>query len=124
MSDTHADWNNKYGAHSINATLGFRYTYFSYDGSDASTDYKSAQNDKNPFVSADTNSGYPGIGGANDVWKNMQWYASADYDYQNRYFATVSLLAEANSRFGENASGALKAFGTQWAIFFLFAKFC
>ena len=117
LSDTHADWNNKYGAHSINATLGFRYTYFSYDGSDASTDYKSAQNDKNPFVSADTNSGYPGIGGANDVWKNMQWYASADYDYQNRYFATVSLLAEANSRFGENASGALKAFGTQWAIF-------
>jgi hypothetical protein len=39
-----------------------------------------------------------------------------DYNYMNRYFATVSLLGEANSRFGSDANG-LKLFGVQWAIF-------
>ena len=117
LSDTHADWNKSYGAHSIATSLGFRYTYFSYDASDASTQYKSAQNDKNPQLSLNVNSAFPGINGANDVWKNMQWYGNVDYNYQNRYFATLSLLAEANSRFGENADGGLDIFGVRWAMF-------
>lgn len=117
LSDTHADWNKSYGAHSIATSLGFRYTYFSYDASDASTQYKTAQNDKNPQLSLNVNSAFPGINGANDVWKNMQWYGNVDYNYQNRYFATLSLLAEANSRFGENADGGLDVFGVRWAMF-------
>lgn len=117
LSNTHIDWNNKFGAHDIAVVSGFRYNYFSYNGSDASTEYKTAQSDKNPSLTADPNVGYANVSGANDVWKNIQWYLSADYSYRNRYFATVSLLAEANSRFGCEASGAFKAFGTQWAIF-------
>ena len=35
----------------------------------------------------------------------------------NKYFATVSLLAEANSRFGSNAKGGVKLAGVKWAIF-------
>ena len=34
----------------------------------------------------------------------------------NRYFLTLSLLGEGNSRFGENAD-ALKLFGVKWALF-------
>ena len=58
----------------------------------------------------------PGIEGANDEWKKIQWYGNVDYNYMNRYFATLSLLGEANSRFGENADG-LKLFGVKWALF-------
>lgn len=116
QSNTHIDWNNQYGAHSIGVMGGFRYTYFSYDNSDASTQFKTSQSDKNPYLSSDVASGFADIKGVNDVWKNMQWYASADYSYMNRYFATVSLSAEANSRFGDNAGG-LKMFGTVWALF-------
>ena len=54
--------------------------------------------------------------GINDVWKNIQWYGTVDYNYANRYFATLSLLGESNSRFGENADG-LGMFGVKWAIF-------
>lgn len=117
LSNTYLNWENKYGAHSIAAIGGFRYNYFSYDGSDANTQFGSAQNDKNPYLTADPGAGYSDISGANDVWKNMQWYVSGDYNYRNRYFATVSLLAEANSRFGSKADGGVKMFGTQWAIF-------
>lgn len=117
LSNTHLDWNKKFGAHTIAAIGGFRYTYFSYDNSDLTTQYsQKLDDDKNPMLSADP-SHYPSIKGADDVWKNMQWYVSGDYNYMNKYFATVSLLAEANSRFGSNANGGMKMFGTQWAIF-------
>lgn len=117
LSNTHIDWTNKYGAHNINLTGGFRYNYFYYDGSDLNTEYQvQGTDDKNPQLSVGTNV-YSNISGVDDVWKNMQWYANADYSYKNRYFATVSLSTEANSRFGKKATGCLKAFGTNWALF-------
>ena len=117
LSNTHIDWNKKFGAHTIAATGGFRYTYFSYDGSDLSTQYSTKQDDdKNPKL-ATGNNVYDKVNGADDVWKNMQWYVSGDYNYMNKYFATVSLLAESNSRFGSKASGGLKMAGVKWALF-------
>lgn len=117
LSNTYVDWSKIFGAHQIAVVGGFRYNYFSFNGSDATTQFRTSQSDKNPYLTADINTGYANLSGANDVWKNLQWYASADYSYLNRYFATVSVLAEANSRFGEKADGGFKAFGTQWAIF-------
>ena len=117
LSNTHIDWNKKLGPHSIAAMGGFRYTYFSFDNSDLTTQYSQVQeDDKNPELKTD-NTVYSSVKGADDVWKNMQWYVNADYNYMNKYFATVSLLAEANSRFGSSASGGVKMFGVKWAIF-------
>lgn len=117
LSNTHLDWNKKIGAHTIAATGGFRYTYFSYDNSDLSAQYSTRlEDDKNPTLATGNNI-YASVKGADDVWKNMQWYVSGDYNYMNKYFATVSVLAEANSRFGSNANGGVKMCGTQWAIF-------
>lgn len=113
VSDTRLEWNNSYGRHTVSAFGGFRYNYFAFDANDLSTEYNGETNDKNPYLS---NSPYPGVDGTNDVWKNMQWYANADYNYMNRYFVTLSVLAEANSRFGDNAGG-LKMGGVSWAIF-------
>ena len=114
LSNTYVDYNNKFGKHSLSATAGFRYTYFSYDGNNLSTQYTGETSDKNFALSSTT--GYQGIDGANDVWKNMQWYISGDYNYMNRYFATLSLLAESNSRFGKNSSG-MKLAGVKWALY-------
>lgn len=113
VTNTRLDWNHNYGKHTLSAFGGFRYQTFSYDSPKLSTEYTSETNDKNPTLSA--SSGYQEVRGANDAWKNMQWYGNFDYNYMNKYFATVSLLAEANSRFGENKG--LKMFGTRWAIF-------
>ncbi len=117
LSNTHLDWSKMIGAHSIAAMGGFRYTYFSFDNSDLATQYSTKlEDDKNPKL-ATGNDVYATVTGADDVWKNMQWYLSGDYSYMNKYFATVSVLAEANSRFGSNASGGVKLAGTKWAIF-------
>ena len=117
LSNTHLDWNKKIGAHTIAAMGGFRYTYFAYDNSDLSTQYSTkGEDDKNPQLGTG-NSVYSTVTGADDVWKNMQWYVTGDYNYMNKYFATVSVLAEANSRFGSKAKGGVKMFDTKWAIF-------
>lgn len=117
LSNTYLNWDNKYAAHSVAAIGGFRYNHFAYDGSDAKTQFRTAADDKNPYLTADPSRGYSSLYGANDIWRNIQWYASGDYNYANRYFATLSLLAEANSRFGANADGSIRAFGVPWAIF-------
>ena len=117
LSNTYLNWENKYVAHSVAAIGGFRYNHFAYDGSDAKTQFRTAADDKNPYLTADPSRGYSSLYGANDIWRNIQWYASGDYNYANRYFATLSLLAEANSRFGANADGSIRAFGVPWAIF-------
>ena len=117
ISNTHIDWNKKYGANDLAITGGFRYTYFSYDDSDLSTQYVTdSGNDKNPTMNVAQRSD---ITGHSDVWKNMQWYASADYSYANRFYATLSLLLEANSRFGDNVSSkaSIGLAGVRWAIF-------
>ncbi|MCR5680599.1 MAG: SusC/RagA family TonB-linked outer membrane protein [Prevotella sp.] len=109
------DWTKQMGKHAVDAFVGGRYSYFSYDNSDLTTQYVGFTDDKNPALSAST-SVFPNVDGVSDVWKNIQWYGNVDYNYMNRYFATVSLMAEANSRFGENADG-LGLFGVKWAIF-------
>ena len=116
LSNTHVDFKTLVGSHSVKAFAGFRYNYFSFDADQMTTDYTTETNDKNPHISANTEDGYFYVDGANDVWKQMQWYANVDYNYENRYFLTLSMLAEANSRFGNNADG-LKAFGVAWALF-------
>ena len=117
LSNTHLDWNKKFGAHTIAAMGGFRYTYFSFDNSDLTTQYSTkGEDDKNPKLGTG-NDVYDRVNGADDVWKNMQWYISADYNYMNKYFVSASLLAEANSRFGSNANGGIKMFGVKWALF-------
>ena len=117
LSNTHIDWNQKFGPHTIAAMGGFRYNYFTYDASDLNTDYSTkGDDDKNPKLGAGEND-FKGVTGADDVWKNMQWYLSADYNYMNRYFVTASVLAESNSRFGSNANGGMKLAGVKWAVF-------
>lgn len=110
------DYSHAFGAHSLNAFAGFRYNYNSYSSDLLSTQYTDGnQNNKNPSISSSDNH-YNSAGGDNDIWKQLQWYGNIDYNYMNKYFLTLSLLGEANSRFGENASG-LGLCGINWALF-------
>lgn len=108
------DYERIFGAHSLKAYAGMKYNYFSYDDNDLRTQYNSETNDKNPSLSA--TAGFQTSEGTEDVWKNIQMYAAAQYNFKQRYFVDFALTGEANSRFGENVSG-LSLFGVKWAIF-------
>jgi TonB-linked SusC/RagA family outer membrane protein len=115
VSDTRVDFSHIFGAHTLSAYAGFRYNYFSFDSDAISTQYTSRQDDKNPHISA-SSSDINTSGGANDVWKQIQWYGNIDYNFMNRYFLTLSLLGEANSRFGVECDG-LDLFGAKWELY-------
>jgi hypothetical protein len=116
MAKIQLDWAKQMGKHTVNAFIGGRYNYFSFDNSDLSNQNRGKTDDKNPVLNSNTTTAFPEVAGANDIWKNIQWYGNVDYNYMNRYFATLTLSAEANSRFGDNADG-MKLFGVQWAVF-------
>ena len=107
------DWSHQFGKHGLAAFGGVKYNNFSFDSNDIAVEANGATSDKNPSLGW---SGYRTITGANDEWRQIQAYANVDYNFMNRYFATLSILGEANSRFGENADG-LSLFGTKWAMF-------
>lgn len=113
-SDTRLDFNKIYGAHSIHAFGGVRFLSFSYNDNAPSGQYASGANDKMPNIS--NSMPFKSTRGADDTWKSLTWYANAEYNYRNRYFAEVSLAAQANSRFGDNMAG-LSLGGVKWGIF-------
>lgn len=114
MSNTRINFDRTWGPHILNAFAGFRYNYFNYDADNLATQYQGETNDKNPALSATT--GYQNAEGTEDIWKNLMMYASADYNYAQRYYLTLSLAAEAGSRFGKNAKG-LSLMGVKWGLF-------
>lgn len=114
QSHTHLDYSWQAKGHDLKARLGFRYSYFGYDDNDLRSQFNTETSDKNPALSS---SAFISTAlGTEENWKNIQTYATADYNYTNRYFLTLSLMGEANSHFGENANG-LSLLGTKWALF-------
>ena len=112
-SDTRVAWNKVLGAHSFDVFGGFRYTNFNFDsnaisGANSDTDSKFNINEGLDYITSE---------GDRNVWTNMAWYLSADYSYKTKYFLQLAASMEASSRFGANASGALKLGGVAWGLF-------
>ena len=113
MSDTRIDWNNRYGAHDIHIFGGARINWESYT-LNTQLGYNTG-NDKTPFITSSLLN--VSTSGANDNWTSIAWYAQAEYNYKQRYYVQANLTADASSRFGKDADGALKLFNAAWGIF-------
>ena len=111
-SDTRVDWGKVFGAHSVNAFGGFRFTSFNFDSSTLSA--PNTGNDYSFDVAGNEDTANEGD---NNVWKNISWYLSADYSFRTKYFLQIAASLEASSRFGVNADGALKMCGVSWGFF-------
>ena len=113
FSDTKLDWTLRRKAHTLNLVGGFRYTSDSY----ASTNQEghNTGNDKTPNISASLN--YSDLGGLDDVWRSIAYYATADYNYKYKYFLQGALSMESTSRFGKEVESGIKLAGVHWALF-------
>ena len=112
-NDTRVTWEKKAGYHNINAFGGFRFSNFAYDSNFMSA--HNTGNDKLPDVKKDYD--YATTDGAENVWRNMSYYANIDYNYQNKYYLQGSLAAETSSRFGRETEGGIKFAGVSWGLF-------
>ena len=113
-SDTRLEWKKQFREHSLNVYGGLRFTSFSFDDNEPRGQYSTAGNDKMPNIS--TSMDFIEATGANDSWRSLTWYANADYNYRNRYFAQLTMAMESCSRFGTEADG-LKLGGVRWGLF-------
>lgn len=113
FSDTKLDWTYRHKAHALNLVGGFRYTSDSY----ASTEQEghNTGNDKTPNISGSLN--YSDVGGEDDVWRSIAYYANADYNFKYKYFLQGGLSMESTSRFGKEVESGIKMAGVHWALF-------
>lgn len=113
QSDTRLSWNERYNAHDVSVFGGARLNFETFSHS-SQLGYNTGS-DKTPFMSASLlnaqGSGYE------RSWRTLDWYVQGNYNYLGRYFAQVNLTATGSSRFGKDADGGVKAFGTRWGIF-------
>lgn len=113
--DAHVEYNPlKDINNNLAFTLGYRYmndTYnFSYgEGHNTSSDY---MNDL-----SNTSASLHFSHGLDSEWRNIAWYLTAGYSWRNRLFIIADVAMETSSRFGKNASGALKLGGVAWGVF-------
>ena len=113
FNNLYANFDKKFGAHSVKATAGFRLASYNYSMSYVSG-YNNT-NDKMPNLS--TSLQYLTYGGTNDSWINLAYYLDASYIYKNRYYVNGTLTAESSSRFGNKTEEGVKLFGVNWGIF-------
>ncbi len=112
-SETRGTWSKSFGAHNIDALVGFRYTNFKFDNNFLSG--ANSGNDK--AININKNLDYLQNEGDDNAWTNLSWFANVDYNYLTRYFLQVSASMETSSRFGRNAAGGLKLGGVKWGVF-------
>ena len=113
FSDTKLDWTLHRKAHTLNLMGGFRYTSDSY--ASTSQEGHNTGNDKTPNISGSLN--FSDLGGLDDVWRSIAYYANADYNYKYRYFLQGGLSMESTSRFGKAVESGIKMAGVHWALF-------
>ena len=113
FSDTKLNWDFSRKAHYLNLMGGFRYTSDSY--SSVEQEGHNTGNDKTPNISASLN--YSDVGGEDDVWRSIAYYANADYNYKYKYFLQGGLSMESTSRFGREVKSGFKMAGVNWALF-------
>ena len=113
FNDLSLQWKKNFGSHDLNVLGGFRYASYSYSASNI-TGYNNDQ-DKMPNMSYALQ--YKSYGGNNDNWTNLAYYLNAAYNYQNKYFLTLSTTMESSSRFGKEVDAGVKLAGVVWGLF-------
>ena len=113
FSDTRLDWTYRQRAHYLNLVGGFRLTNDNF----VSTlqEGHNTGNDKTPNVSGSLN--FKDVGGVDDTWRSLAYYANADYNYKYKYFLQGGLSMETTSRFGKDVAAGIKLAGVHWGLF-------
>ncbi|MGV3706274.1 MAG: SusC/RagA family TonB-linked outer membrane protein [Arcticibacter sp.] len=99
--------------HNLNASVGFRYNTNKMEA-DYGLGYNSATDD---YVTVGNGqAALRRISGENGQWNWLNTYASIDYDFSKKYFASFNLAVDGSSRFGMNIPDVLTVGGAKLAV--------
>ena len=112
-SNTYVTYNKRINAHDVDVRGGVRYVNNTmYQTSMAG--YNSG-NDKTPNMTKSLQ--YPDTDGTDTKDVSITWWGEGDYNFREKYYASVSLGISSSSRFGGNVSNGVRLFGVPWGIF-------
>ena len=101
--------------HTINAVLGTEYITSKSSGVGGSKQYY--DNSTGPFRYLDYGLNNPGSAGTASNWNLLSYFASGTYGYEDKYFASGTIRADASSRFGPNNKwGYFPSFSAGWVV--------
>lgn len=99
--------------HNVNASVGLRYNTNKMEA-DYGLGYNSATDD---YVTVGNGqAALRRISGENGQWNWLNTYASIDYDFSKKYFASFNLAVDGSSRFGKNIPDVLTLGGAKLAV--------
>jgi len=99
--------------HNLNASAGLRYNTNKMEA-DYGLGYNSATDD---YVTVGNGqAALRRISGENGQWNWLNTYASVDYDFSKKYFASFNLAVDGSSRFGKNIPDVLTVGGAKLAV--------
>jgi len=104
MNDLYGTYRHRFGAHHVDARVGFRYLRDTYR-LNAQYGYNTG-NDKTPNMSASLT--YKSTDGDDDRTVNLTYYLNANYNYLERYYLSVAASLDGSSRFGVDAADGVK----------------
>lgn len=113
FDDTRVQYKKEFDEiHKIDAVLGVRYINNYYE-SDYAEGHNSGSDQKRNLLNQIIRS----TGGINNRVKSISNYLTLDYSYDNRYFVSAAVSADASSRFGRETQGGIQMFDRSWGIF-------
>lgn len=113
FSETNLKWGNRYGAHAIQVTGGFRLM-----NNDYTLNYQkgyNTTNDKTPNMSLSLTD--MSTSGLNDRSMSLTYFVNADYNYKETYYLNGGLGMETSSKFGRMVTDGVKIGGVVWGLF-------
>ena len=114
FNDTRLNFSKKIGLdHSIKAFLGWRYQS-DYFESDLISAHNTGSDNNTAVLSSYS---FPQTSGTNNLNRSISNYASANYNFRNKYFLDVAASLDGSSRFGLETKGGYSIFGHSWGLF-------
>lgn len=113
-NDLRLNYTNTFGnKHFLNSMAGLRYIYDSFN-SDFAEGHNSGSDQVRKLLPEEE---FKKLDGTNFETKYLALYLNADYNFNHRYFLSLSASIDGSSRFGSDTKEGFQMFDYSWGIF-------
>ncbi len=115
--DNTLEYNDKIGAHSINAVVGTSFMDISYEQLWGTKNDVMSLSDGTYYEQLNAAQGDPRTGGFRDLEKLFSVFGRVNYNYADRYLMSFTIRRDASSKFGpDNRNGLFPSISGAWRI--------
>lgn len=111
--DARLNWHKRWIAHEFSLFGGTRFLGNTYQSNQLSG-YNTGS-DKMPNITGSLQ--YRDVNGDDDTWRNLAYYADAQWNLLGKYYLQGTVCMESSSRFGLQGTNGIGFLGVRWGVF-------